>query len=85
VIDAKQKSTRNENRDQGTHTGSLALGSGAGKSPAKGACASKQQNPFAAPTMAVLRRSNGTRVFNQECSDCASSAGFPIDRPNALQ
>jgi hypothetical protein len=54
VIHAKEKSTRNENRDQGTHTRSLALDSSAGKSGAKDACASKQQNSFTALRMALL-------------------------------
>jgi hypothetical protein len=38
-----------------------------------------------AESRSVPRLSNCTWVFNQECSDCASSAGFPIDRLNALQ
>ncbi len=44
VIDAKQKSTSNENRDQSTHNRSLALGRSACKSGAEDACARNQQN-----------------------------------------
>src|SRR5580700_6971381 len=54
MIDAKEKSTRNENRDQRTHTTSLARDSSACKSGAKDACASKQQSSFTARPMALL-------------------------------
>jgi hypothetical protein len=54
VIDAKQKGTRNENRDQSTHSRSLAPGRSACKSGAKEACARKQQNSFAASATALL-------------------------------
>ena len=54
VIDAKEKSTSNEHRDQSTHNRSLALGRSACKCGAKDACARKQQNSFTAPAMALL-------------------------------
>lgn len=54
MIDAKQKRCGDENRDEGTHRGSLALSRTACKTGAKNACARKQQNSSSTGTPASL-------------------------------